>query len=79
MMGAVANAAMDAGGEVIGVMPEIFNTPQLALATTTGFEITPDIHARIARMMELEHRLLGATQLRCRNQRVTGAGDRCTA
>lgn len=53
MMGAVANAAMDAGGEVIGVMPEIFNTPQLALATTTGFEITPDIHARIARMMEL--------------------------
>lgn len=53
MMGAVATAAMDAGGEVIGVMPEIFNTPQLALPTTTGFEVTTDIHARLARMIEL--------------------------
>jgi uncharacterized protein (TIGR00730 family) len=53
MMGAVATAAMDAGGEVIGVMPEIFNTPQLALPTTTGFEITPDMHSRLARIMDL--------------------------
>lgn len=53
LMGAVATAAMDAGGEVIGVMPEIFNTPQLALPTTTGFEVTTDIHARLARMIEL--------------------------
>ena len=53
LMGAVATAAMDAGGEVIGVMPEIFNTPQLALPTTTGFEITPDMHTRIARIMDL--------------------------
>ena len=53
LMGAVATAAMDAGGEVIGVMPEIFNTPHLALPTTTGFEITADIHSRIARIMEL--------------------------
>ena len=53
MMGAVAMAAMDAGGEVIGVMPEIFNTPQLALPTTTRYEVTPDIHTRLARMMQL--------------------------
>jgi uncharacterized protein (TIGR00730 family) len=53
LMGALATAAMDAGGEVIGVMPAIFNTPQLALPTTTGFEITSDIHARLARMIDL--------------------------
>jgi len=53
MMGAVATSAMAAGGEVIGVMPEIFNTPQLALPTTTVFEITDDMHSRLARIMEL--------------------------
>ncbi len=53
MMGAVATAAMDAGGEVIGVMPEMFNTPQLALPTTTRFEVLPDMHSRLARMMDL--------------------------
>jgi uncharacterized protein (TIGR00730 family) len=53
MMGAVARAAMSAGGEVIGVMPEFFNTPQLALPTTTGFEITKDMHTRLARIMDL--------------------------
>lgn len=53
MMGAVATAAMDAGGEVIGVMPKIFDTPQLALATTTRYEVLPDIHSRLARMMDL--------------------------
>jgi len=53
MMGAVATSAMAAGGEVIGVMPEIFNTPQLALPTTTVFEITDDMHSRLARMIEL--------------------------
>jgi uncharacterized protein (TIGR00730 family) len=53
MMGALATAAMEAGGEVIGVMPEMFNTPQLALPTTTRFEVLPNIHARLARMIDL--------------------------
>lgn len=53
MMGAVATAAMEAGGEVTGVMPEMFNTPQLALPTTTRFEVLPDMHARLARMVDL--------------------------
>ena len=53
MMGAVATTAMEAGGEVFGVMPELFNTPQLALPTTTRYEVMPDIHARLARMMDL--------------------------
>ena len=53
MMGALATSAMGAGGEVIGVMPEIFNTPQLALPTTTRFEVLPDMHTRLARMIDL--------------------------
>lgn len=53
MMGAVATSAMRAGGEVTGVMPEMFNTPQLALPTTTRFEVLPDMHSRLSRIMEL--------------------------
>ncbi|MBN2044514.1 MAG: TIGR00730 family Rossman fold protein [Anaerolineales bacterium] len=53
MMGAVATSAMAAGGEVVGVMPEIFNTHQLALPDTTEFIVTPDMHSRLALIMEL--------------------------
>lgn len=53
MMGAVATAAMDAGGEVIGVMPEIFDTPQLALPSTTRYEVVPDMHARLKRIIDI--------------------------
>lgn len=53
MMGAVASAVMDAGGEVIGIMPKIFDTPQLALTNITRYEVLPTIHARLARMIEL--------------------------
>lgn len=53
MMGAVATAAMEAGGEVTGIMAEIFNTPQLSLPTTTRYEVLPDMHSRLARMIAL--------------------------
>jgi len=53
MMGEVARAALSARGEVIGVMPQIFDTPQLALRETTRFEVLPDMHTRLARMMDL--------------------------
>ena len=53
MMGAVATSAMAAGGEVVGVMPEIFNTPQLALPDTTEFIVTPDMHSRLAMIIDL--------------------------
>lgn len=53
LMGAVATSAMDAGGEVVGIIPQMFNTPQLALPSTTHFEVLPDMHTRLARMMEL--------------------------
>ena len=53
MMGAVANGALEVGGEVIGVIPEIFNTPELFLSTISRMEVMPDMHSRLARMMDL--------------------------
>lgn len=53
MMGAVATGAMAGGGKVIGVMPEIFDTPELALKEITRYELLPDMDSRLARMIEL--------------------------
>jgi uncharacterized protein (TIGR00730 family) len=52
-MGAVANAALQAGGEVIGVIPEYFNTSKLAHFGLTRVEVVGSIHERKARMIEL--------------------------
>ncbi len=53
LMGAVADAALAQGGEVIGVIPEHFYTPKLAHQHLTRMEIVADMHARKARMAEL--------------------------
>jgi uncharacterized protein (TIGR00730 family) len=53
LMGTVANGALEKGGEVIGVIPEIFNTPTLAHNGLTHLEVLPDMHQRKARMAEL--------------------------
>jgi hypothetical protein len=53
LMGAVADGALDAGGEVIGVMPAIFYTPTLAHTTLTRLEVSENMHTRKARMYEL--------------------------
>jgi uncharacterized protein (TIGR00730 family) len=53
MMGAVATAAMEAGGEVMGVIPEMFDTPQLALTSTSEYIVTPDMHTRKAMIADL--------------------------
>jgi hypothetical protein len=52
-MGAVAKGALENGGEVIGVMPAIFNTPTLAHNGLTRLEIVDDMHKRKARLAEL--------------------------
>ena len=52
-MGAVANGALEAGGEVIGVMIPSMNTPELCHPGLTRIDMTPDMHARKARMHEL--------------------------
>src|SRR5512146_1372613 len=53
LMGAVADGALQAGGEVIGVVPTLLNTPQLIHAGLTTLEIVENIHLRKARMSEL--------------------------
>jgi len=53
LMGAVADAVLDAGGEVIGVLPEHFNKPDLAHNRLTRLELVDSMHARKARMAAL--------------------------
>lgn len=53
LMGAVATAAREAGGEVIGVMPEALLNKEIAHDDLTAFEVVPDMHARKMRMADL--------------------------
>ncbi len=53
LMGAVANGAVEAGGEVIGVIIPSMNTKVLAHDGLTRMDVTPGMHARKARMHEL--------------------------
>ncbi len=53
LMGALADAALAAGGRVIGVIPEHFYTPNLAHTGLTRLEVVPDMHTRKARMAQL--------------------------
>jgi hypothetical protein len=53
LMGALADGALDAKGEVIGVIIPSMNTPALAHQGLTRMDVTPDMHARKARMHEL--------------------------
>jgi uncharacterized protein (TIGR00730 family) len=53
LMGAVADAALAAGGEVIGVIPEALVTAELAHMALTHLEIVANMHERKARFAEL--------------------------
>ncbi len=53
LMGALADGALEAGGQVIGVITESMNTPALAHPGLTRLEVVPLIHQRKARMYEL--------------------------
>lgn len=54
MMGALAEGALAVGGEVIGVVPNGLESPQLIYTTgLSKLEIVPDIQIRKARMNEL--------------------------
>jgi uncharacterized protein (TIGR00730 family) len=52
-MGAVADGALDAGGEVIGVMIPSMHTSELSHPGLTRMDMVPEMHARKARMHEL--------------------------
>ncbi len=53
MMGAVADGALEAGGEVIGVIPEMFATPTLMHTRLTHLEIVDNMHVRKQRLADL--------------------------
>jgi uncharacterized protein (TIGR00730 family) len=53
LMGIVADAALAAGGEVIGVMPQHLVDREVGHAGLTRLDVVPDMHVRKARMAEL--------------------------
>jgi uncharacterized protein (TIGR00730 family) len=53
LMGALADGALHAGGCVTGIIPRLFNTPQLAHTGLTHLEVVDDLHQRKTRMAEL--------------------------
>jgi uncharacterized protein (TIGR00730 family) len=52
-MGAVADAALDAGAEVIGVLPEVLTGREIEHSRLTRLELVPSMHVRKARQVEL--------------------------
>jgi hypothetical protein len=53
LMGVVADAALAAGGEVIGIIPQSLKDAEIGHAGLTRLEIVDGMHARKARMAEL--------------------------
>jgi uncharacterized protein (TIGR00730 family) len=53
LMGAVADAALAGGAEVIGVLPEVLAGSEIAHTGLTRLEHVPTMHARKARMVKL--------------------------
>ena len=52
LMGAVADGALESGGQVIGVIPEVFNTPQLAHNGLHRLEVVESMHIRKQRLTD---------------------------
>ena len=53
LMGAVADGALEAGGEVTGIIPTYLNTEKLVHSGLSRLEVVDNIHLRKARMSEL--------------------------
>ncbi len=53
LMGICADAALAAGGEVVGVIPEHLHDIEVGHQGLTEMHITPDMHSRKAKMFEL--------------------------
>ncbi len=53
LMGAVADAALAGGAEVIGVLPEVLAGSEIAHAGLTQLEVVATMHERKARMVKL--------------------------
>ncbi|MCJ7513265.1 MAG: TIGR00730 family Rossman fold protein [Anaerolineales bacterium] len=53
MMGALADGALAAGGQVLGIIPRRFNNPELAHPGLTELRVVETMHERKAAMAEL--------------------------
>jgi uncharacterized protein (TIGR00730 family) len=53
LMGVVADAALAAGGEVVGVIPDFLLAKELGHTGVTSLEVVASMHERKARMAEL--------------------------
>ncbi|WP_276257608.1 TIGR00730 family Rossman fold protein [Haloglomus litoreum] len=53
LMGTVADAVMDGGGEAIGVIPESLESKEVAHGGLTDLEVVESMHERKQRMVEL--------------------------
>ncbi|WP_313514951.1 TIGR00730 family Rossman fold protein [Pseudomonas sp.] len=53
LMGIVADAALEAGGEVIGIIPQSLRDAEIGHPGLTRLEVVDGMHARKARMAEL--------------------------
>lgn len=59
IMGVVADAALSAGGEVIGVIPKHLMNVEIGHSGLTELHVTEDMHERKAKMAELSDAFLG--------------------
>jgi uncharacterized protein (TIGR00730 family) len=53
LMGAMADGAMDAGGEVIGVMPQMLVEKEIAHTRIKDFRVTDSMHERKKMMVDI--------------------------
>ncbi len=53
LMGEIADAVLDSGGEVVGVIPRFLATKELLHTSLTETIVTEDMHTRKAKMAEL--------------------------
>jgi uncharacterized protein (TIGR00730 family) len=58
MMGALADAALDAGGEVIGVIPGVLMAREVGHTRLTRLEVVADMQVRKQRMIDLSDAFL---------------------
>jgi uncharacterized protein (TIGR00730 family) len=58
LMGAVADAALASGAEVIGVLPDVLKGREIAHNGLTSLELVPTMHERKARIHELADAIL---------------------
>ena len=55
LMGAVADGALAEGGQVVGILPRMFDSPVLRHGRLTDLRLVDSMHERKATMVELSH------------------------